>query len=244
MKQEIQDLKERQLRTEQDVEQLKLRQLTLYENVARKTEGEPRYIFMAPKQIQWFSGRESELDLLRDILVNDNANSEEKVIVAAVSGLGGSEKTSVIAEYIHKWKDYYQGGVYWLSGEDDVKLKATVDDFAAQFNALHENSLEATLSKTLAVFSRFRKPWLMVIDYMDQFSLSQIFLKLVSGSWQANVASFGHLIMTTRRTPHELKENVPCFKESRCFNLECFGSEEAKNFVFKRSGIVRDEKQG
>ena len=243
LKQEIQDLKERQLRTEQEVEQLKLRQLTLYENVARKTEEEPRYIFMAPKQIKWFSGRESELDLLRDILMNDNGSSEEKVIIAAVSGLGGNGKTSLTAEYIHKWKDYYQGGVYWFSGEDDVKLKATVDDIAAQFNTLHENSLEATLSKTLAVFSRITKPWLMIIDDMDEFSLSQNLLKLVSGSWQAN-ACFGHLIMTTRRTSQELKEHISDFKESRCLNLECFGLEEAKTFVFKRTETVRDEQTG
>ncbi|CAB4002904.1 Hypothetical predicted protein [Paramuricea clavata] len=243
LKQEIQDLKERQLRTEQDVEQLKLRQLILYENVARKTDEEPRYIFMAPKQTQWFSGRESELDLLREILVNDDASSEEKVIIAAVSGLGGNGKTSLTAEYIHKWKNYYQGGVYWFSGEDDVKLKATVDDIAAQFNTLHENSLEATLSKTLAVFSRITKPWLMIIDDMDEFNLSQNVLKLVSGSWQAN-ACFGHLIVTTRRTPQELKEHISSFNESRCLNLQCFGLEEAKNFVFKRTVTVRDEQTG
>jgi hypothetical protein len=241
LKEEIQHLKERQLRTEKDVKELRTGQLILYETIARKNEEEPRYLFMAPKQTEWFCGRESELDMLRDILVNDSA---EKVIVAAVSGLGGNGKTSLTAEYIHKWKDYYQGGVFWFSGEDDVKLKASVDDISAQFNTLYESSLETTLSKTLAVFSRITKPWLMVIDDMDEFNLSGNLLKLVSGSWQANVACFGHLIITTRRTPQGLKENIPSFKESRCLKLDCFGSDEAKNFVFKRTGIVRDEEQG
>jgi hypothetical protein len=218
LKQEIQDLKERQLRTEEYVEELSIGQLTLYETIKRGKEEEPRYLFMAPKQTEWFCGRESELDWLRDMLMNDSA---EKLTVAAVSGLGGNGKTSLTAEYIHKWKDYYQGGVYWFSGENDVKLKASVDDIAAQFNILHENSLEATLSKTLAVFSRITKPWLMVIDDTDEFNLSQNLLKLVLGTWQANVACFGHLIATTRRTSQELEEAILGLKESRCLTLEC-----------------------
>ena len=233
LKEIIQDLEERQLRTEQEVKELK-------ETIARNNEQETRYLFKAPKQAKWFSGRESELDLLRSILLN----SEEKVTVAAVSGLGGSGKTSLTAEYTHKWKDSYQGGVYWFSGENDVELKVSVDDIAVQFNTLDAKSLDATLSKTLAIFSRITKPWLMVIDDMDELNLSQALLKLVSGSWQANVACFGHLIMTTRRAPQGLEEDVPGFEESRCLKLECFVSEEAKDFVFERTGIVRDEETG
>ena len=237
-------MSERLLRLEQDVEQLKLSQLVLYETVARKNDEEPRYLFMAPKKTKWFSGRESELNKLHDILVCKDLSYEEKFVSAAVSGLGGSGKTSVTAEYIHKWKDYYEGGVFWFSGEDDVKLKASLDDIAAQFNTLHENSFDTTMSKTLAVFTRITKPWLMVVDDMDKFDLSQNLSKLVSGAWQENVTSSCHLIMTTRRTQQELKEDVHGFRENKCLSLECFGLEDAKNFVFKRTEISRDEKQG
>ena len=245
LNEELQDLKNRQLRTEQDVEQLKEQHLTLSKTInARKNKEEPRYLFMAPKKMEWFSGRESELDLLRDILVNNGARDNKNVIVAAVSGLGGSGKTSLTAEYIHKWKNDYQGGIYWFSGEDDVKLKVSIDDVAAQFDTLHDNSSEATLAKTLAVFSRITKPWLIVIDDMDESNLSQNLLKLVSGSWQENVSCCGHLIITTRRTSQELKDGIRSFKESRCLGLECFSSEEAKDFIFKRTGINRKEEQG
>ena len=236
MKQEIQKLRE-------DIEQLREKQLVLFEAISSKYEEEPRYVFIAPRESEWFCGRESELQTLRDLLDNGNTSREEKVIVAAVSGLGGSGKTSLTAEYIHKWKDYYQGGVYWLSGEDDVKLKASVDDIAAQFNTLHNDSFEATLSKTLAVFTRVTKPWLMVIDDMDKLNPSQNLLKLVYGSWQTNVASIGHLIMTTRRSPKELSD-IPGLSESRCQNLECFSAEVSKDFVFKRTGILRDKQTG
>ena len=241
--QNVEDLRERQRRTEQDVEQQRQDQLALYEKVASKVE-EPQYLFQAPKQSEWFSGRASELELLRGILEKENVRGDEKVIVAAVSGLGGSGKTSLVAQYTHDWKHHYQGGVYWFSAEDDVKLKYSVDDIAAQFNTLHENSLDATLSKTLAVISRITKPWLMVVDDMDELCLSQNLLKLISGSWQANVSSFGHLIITTRRKPLGLTEDIPGFKESKCLKLECFGHEEAKNFLFKRTWTPRDETTG
>ena len=222
---------------------LKIVQLSRLEAFSRRNEVTP--LFVAPRRIEWFSGRDSELDVIRRILASDNANiTNEKVVISAVSGLGGSGKTSLTAEYIHNWKDYYQGGVYWFSGENDVKLKASVDDIAAQFNTLDDKSFAVTLSKTLAVFSRITKPWLMVIDDMDEFTLSENLLKLVSGSWQENVACFGHLIITTRRTPQELEEGIPGFQESNCLKLECFDSEEAKNFVFKRTGITRNEEIG
>ncbi|XP_028408780.1 uncharacterized protein LOC114531345 [Dendronephthya gigantea] len=223
-----------------DVEQLKVGQLVLYDSFSRKHE-EPPCLFMAPKQSVWFSGRESELTSLRDILDNESGSIDEKVTVIAISGLGGSGKTSLAGEYIYKWRDYYKGGVFWISGQDDVKLKASFDDIAAQFNTLDSDSVDATLSKTLAVFSRISRSWLMIIDDMDGPSLSQNLLKLISGSWQANINGFGHIIITTRRTPRELNEDISGFKESRCLQLDSFGCDEAKNFVFKRTGISRDE---
>ncbi len=39
---------------------------------------------------------------------------------AAVCGLGGVGKTSLVTEYAHRMKNYYHGGVYWFSAEDDT----------------------------------------------------------------------------------------------------------------------------
>ncbi|XP_028408709.1 uncharacterized protein LOC114531271, partial [Dendronephthya gigantea] len=70
LKDEIQELKERQLRTEKDVEQLRAKQDDLQMTISKRNEKEPRYLFMAPKQSVWFSGRKSELGYLRDVLEN------------------------------------------------------------------------------------------------------------------------------------------------------------------------------
>ncbi|XP_028408774.1 uncharacterized protein LOC114531338 isoform X2 [Dendronephthya gigantea] len=244
LKNEIQELKERQLRTEKDVEQLKDKQDDLQVTISKlRNEKEPRYLFMAPKQSVWFSGRKSELGYLRDVLENKRRCGEEGVLVAAISGLGGCGKTSLTAEYIHKWKGYYQGGVYWFSAESDVKFKASVDEIAAQFDTLYNDSFNVTLYKTLAVFSHITKPWLVVVDNMDEADLSPNLVNLVSGPWQENVACFGRLIITTRRTPQDLEEQLSGIEESNCLKLECFGSEEAKEFVFRRTNITRDEQK-
>ncbi|XP_028408741.1 uncharacterized protein LOC114531307 [Dendronephthya gigantea] len=243
LKNEIQELKERQLRTEKDVEQLRAKQDDLQMTISKRNEKEPRYLFMAPKQSDWFSGRKSELGYLRDVLENKSRCGEEGVLVAAISGLGGCGKTSLTAEYIHKWKGYYQGGVYWFSAESDVKFKASVDEIAAQFDTLYNDSFNVTLYKTLAVFSHITKPWLVVVDNMDEADLSPNLVNLVTGPWQENVACFGHLIITTRRTPQDLEEQLSGIEESNCLKLECFGSEEAKEFVFRRTDITRDEQK-
>lgn len=244
MRNEILELRERQLRTEKEVEQLRAEQDNLLVTISKRNEKEPRYLFMAPKRSKWFSGRETELGFLRDVLENKSRCGEEKVLLAAVSGLGGCGKTSLTAEYMHKWRSYYQGGVYWFSAESDVKFKASVDEIAAQFNTLCEDSFNITLLKTLAVFSRITNPWLVIIDNMDEPNLSPNLLNLVSGSWQANAVCYGHLIVTTRRTLQDLEEQLPGVEESNCLKLECFGREEAKNFVFRRTGIARDEQKG
>ena len=72
------------------------------------------YLFMLSDRNEWFSGRESELDNLHSHLqISDDVN-EPKVQIASVCGLGGSGKTSIAAEYAHRWKEYYDGGVFWF----------------------------------------------------------------------------------------------------------------------------------
>ena len=61
---------------------------------------------------------------------------EKKVRVAAVCGLGGIGKTSLVSEYAHQMKDFYKGGVYWFSAEDDAHLSKTVNAVAVKIGAL------------------------------------------------------------------------------------------------------------
>ena len=158
---------------------------------------------------------------------------------AAICGLGGCGKTSLIVEYAHRKQGYYQGGVFWFSGEKEKRLENSVNGLALSIGTFVSNSFDVTLSQTLARISRIRKPWLLVIDDMDELQLSSNVRKVLCGSWQRE--SNGHVIVTTRRKPRALVNDVRELKESSCVELECFGVDDSKEFLFKRTGIPRNK---
>ncbi len=135
MGKEIYELRDRQARTEENVDRLQLEQLSLYckyvstrQDIQKiKTEvdkiatanDEIPFVFHAPITNPWFSGRVSELGDLTNLLRLDDS-SQSNVNIAAVCGLGGVGKTSLATEYAQQKKDYYTGGVYWFSGENDA----------------------------------------------------------------------------------------------------------------------------
>ncbi len=237
------------------MDQLKLKQLTLHDQyvstvqdvikiknevakIATTTNAIP-YLFHAPKQNPWFVGRLTEIEDLASILQQDNeTGSKPKVNIAAVSGLGGVGKTSLATKYAQQKKDYYTGGVYWFSGEDDTKFENSVNDVATRLGT-QRDSFGLTLSATLAMISRNKNPWLLIIDNMDQMDLSANIVKLVSGPWQHDVS--GHLLITTRRKPTALANDIRDLDERCCLSLKCFKIEEGKKFLFHRVGIVHDE---
>ena len=256
MGKEIYELRDRQARTEENVDRLQLGQLSLYSKYVStrqdiqkiKTEvdkiatanDEIPFVFHAPITNPWFSGRESELEDLTNLLRLDDS-SQSNVYIAAVCGLGGVGKTSLATEYAQQKKDYYTGGVYWFSGENDATFENSVYDVATRFGTQND-SFARTFSATLSMISRNKKPWLIVLDNMDQLSLSANIVKLVSGTWQHDAS--GHLLITTRRKPIAIANDIRSFDERCCLSLKCFRIEEGKKFLFRRIGIVHDEEAG
>ena len=195
------------------------------------------FVFHAPLTNPWFSGRVSELEDLTNLLRLDDS-SQSKVNIAAVCGLGGVGKTSLATEYAQQSKDYYTGGVYWFSGENDTTFENSVYDVSTRFGTQND-SFARTFSATLAIISRNKKPWLIVLDNMDQLSLSASFVKLVSGTWQHDAS--GHLLITTRRKPTAIANDIRDFDERCCLSLKCFEIQEGKKFLFRRIGMVQHE---
>ena len=252
---EIQKLQQIQTAMGKDIEDLKVKQETLsvkYQTTSQQLEAlenqvanlaiqsdEVHYLFMLPDRAEWFSGRESELDNLHKLLQKSQDISELGAQIASVCGLGGSGKTSMAAEYAHRRKDHYEGGVFWFSGDDEEKFANSVDEHAVYFGTLEESSGK-TLVKTLEVISKIEKPWLLVLDDMDEYKLSSNIGMLLSGPWKRRVKGSGHILITTRRKPKVMSE-IRGFKESQCLQLECFNPEDGKEFVFKRTGLNCDE---
>jgi tetratricopeptide (TPR) repeat protein len=237
---EIQNLQETQYAMGKDIETTSQQVEALENQVAKLAieNQEVPYLYILPDRTEWFSGRESELENLHSLVQDVN---EPKVKVASVCGLGGSGKTSLAAEYAHRWKDCYDGGVFWFSGEDESKFANSVDDHAVYLGTLFEASAGRTLLKTLEEISKIQKPWLLVLDDMDEFKLCSNIGMLLSGPWKRTVKGSGHILITTRRESKVMSKIIRGFKESRCLPLECFSLEDGKLFVFKRTGIFSDD---
>jgi parallel beta-helix repeat protein len=250
LKEEIEKLKESQARTELNVQELRANQSDLRRGVEElrgeyfmKSDKEDVFVFNAPDTFSWFTGRIRQIKEIEVILKSDEQLNQSSARKAAICGLGGSGKTSLAVEYAHRMKTHYQGGVFWFSGEDGTKLENSVYDLALSFGSSVSNNFNMTLSRTLARISRIQKPWLLIIDDMDELQLSPSVRKLLSGSWQKK-CNYGHIIITTRRKPSTLVYLVneeQAFRESSCLELQCFNANDSKEFLFNRTGISRNE---
>ena len=203
-----------------------------------KEEEKIPYIFTAPPRNRYFAGRTAEMLELKRILKFEETSKEKKVRVAAVCGLGGIGKTSLVSEYAHHMKDFYKGGVYWFSAEDDTFLEKTVNDVALKIDALL-GSFDLTLSNTLKKISSSPDPCLIVLDCLDQLDLSSNMMKFLSFPAQENI--FGHFVVLTRRNPNLLVNEVSVFEGISCLQLKCFLSKEANEFLSSRTGVNLDE---
>ena len=247
---EVEKLKEDQARTESKVQQLCASHdlLERYISNTRDIQALRResffksvYVFHAPDKFSWFTGRIRQVEEIKVILKKNEQLTQSPARKAAVCGLGGSGKTSLAVEYAHRMEEHYQGGVFWFSGEDEEKLENSVNDLALSIGTFVSNSFDETLSQTLARISRIQKPWLLIIDDMDELRLSLNVRKLLSGSWQKKCN--GHIVVTTRRKPSTFVNDVQLqeMEENCCLELQCFDVDDAMDFLFCRTGISRNE---
>ncbi len=65
-----------------------------------------------------FVGREAELLALARILKGGGTVAIAQTETAAVTGLGGIGKTNLALEFVHRYGQYFAGGVFWLSFAD------------------------------------------------------------------------------------------------------------------------------
>ena len=224
------------LRIERNSEEIKLLEKKFTTELSRyhiKEEETIPYVFSAPPRNRYFAGRTEEIQELKRILQVEETLKEKKVRAAAVCGLGGVGKTSLASEYAHQMKNFYKGGVYWFSAEDDTFLEKTVNDIALKIGALL-GSFDLTLSNTLRKISSLNDTSLIVLDCLDHQNLSSNMTKFLSFPSQDNI--FAHFLVLTRRNPSLLVNEVSEFEENSCLQLKCFLSEEAKRFIYLRTG--------
>ena len=242
---EINDLRMRvekcEIQGNKNSEEIKLLEKKCTTELSRvyiKEEEKIPYVFTAPPRNRYFAGRTEEIQELKRILKVEETFNEKKVRVAVVYGLGGIGKTSLVSEYAHQMKDFYKGGVYWFSAEDDTFLDKTVNDIALKLKA-KLGSFDLTLSNTLRKIGTTDDPSLIILDCLDELDLSSNMRKFLTFPSQENF--YGHFVVLTRRNLNRLFNEVSVFEDDSSLQLECFQSADAKQFLFSRSKVVRDE---
>lgn len=74
----------------------------------------PYHIPFAPSPL--FMGRDEELELLRSLLIPDGI----VIPIPTITGMAGVGKTHLAAEFCHRFKQFFVGGVFWLNmGQPD-----------------------------------------------------------------------------------------------------------------------------
>jgi hypothetical protein len=133
-----------------------------------------------------FRGRERELQELARRLV-----AERRV---DLSGLGGTGKTTLAVEYLHRHSAHYPDGVFWLRGQDDTTLLGDFADLAwlerLNLSERTDHDLERVaraVTKWLLAHSR----WLLVVDDLDVDQIPTLD-KLLARGLQ------GHIVVTCR----------------------------------------------
>lgn len=190
-------------------------------------------VFDVPERNKWFTGREHEMETLENCLT---FKSDKELKIAAICGLGGCGKTTLATSFAWKRKSEYKGRVFWFSMEDDRKFENTVNDLALRLEIL-SNSFDLTLTKVLTWISKQKRPWLLVLDDVDQLNFSDQMQKVLSGRWkrQAN----GHLLLTTRREQREIGQYLD-LDPSCCIDVRSFSIDEAKKFFITRISVDED----
>jgi tetratricopeptide (TPR) repeat protein len=73
-----------------------------------------------------FVGREEDFKKLAECLKGGETVAIGQVQIAAATGLGGIGKTQLAAEFVHRYGQYFAGGVFWLSFADPAVISTEV----------------------------------------------------------------------------------------------------------------------
>ncbi|PLS79600.1 MAG: hypothetical protein CYG59_12380, partial [Chloroflexi bacterium] len=93
-----------------------------------------------------FIGREAELLVLARILKGGGTVAIAQSETAAVTGLGGIGKTNLALEFVHRYGQYFAGGVFWLSFADVTSVPYEIAACAGGATCLQLDPEFASLS--------------------------------------------------------------------------------------------------
>jgi tetratricopeptide (TPR) repeat protein len=119
--------------------------------------GLPRVFSVAYRPNPNFTGRFEALDALQKSLRAGNA------AITAVAGMGGVGKTTLAAEYCHRFGGRY-GGVWWIKAEQESVMLADLQALGVRLKIVSGENIETDARATLEHLASLTEPWLLVYD--------------------------------------------------------------------------------
>ncbi|KAL9971098.1 hypothetical protein ACROYT_G023585 [Oculina patagonica] len=155
-------------------------------------------------------------------------------------------KTSLAVEFSWRCKNRFPGGVFWINGESDENICKSVVENLALLNipASTSEKVDDTLNRFLALLSKKKRPWLLIVDNADELEDQTCptgVKKICKGPWQRNGNPFkhGHILLTTRRSAKDTKTFLKLSSDD-CFELQCFSEKEGALFLMQRTGFKEE----
>ena len=173
-----------------------------------------------------FTGREKELEQIHDFFSSDKEITLSQPV--AICGLGGIGKTQIVLEYTYRYMDDY-AFVLWVRADSKDSI---ISDYVsiAKFLDLpvKDNSNQNLVVSAVKKWLSTNDNWLLVLDNINDPYLIESFLP---GNTN------GHILLTSRARFFDYIEIA------RLVEMEEMSSEEAKDFLLKRTGRTDVDEQ-
>jgi hypothetical protein len=105
--------------------------------------GEPPPVWNVPAENEFFTGRDDELALVRDLL-----EKHGRVALSAEGGLPDMGETEVAIEYSHRYKLRYDT-VWWISCHSRVRIRAELDELSRRLGKAGSSGLSGLSGASL-----------------------------------------------------------------------------------------------
>ncbi|HSF96702.1 MAG TPA: tetratricopeptide repeat protein [Thermohalobaculum sp.] len=127
----------------------------------RAAEAVPEVFYVPRPRSPEFSGHFETLGKLHQTL----AAGHNAAVSQAIAGLGGIGKTTLAAEYAHRFgtRGRY-GGVWWVAAESESGIVQGLGDLAKRLGHPESNDLPAMARWALERLAQQAQPWLLIYD--------------------------------------------------------------------------------
>ena len=173
--------------------------------------------------IDFFAGRQKEVEKLEHIFWNSSVPGVKRVAVFGEKGIG---KTQLAVEYSRVCKHRYDQ-VFFLSASDPNTAKSeylriieTSDPSVSVFDV--QDFLQRQLSC-------IKQNWLIIIDSITEIGLNELLSMLPASSDGSQYASHGHLLFTTVSShwATALTRSRNCVEAQNCLHLQAMDLNDA-----------------